>query len=347
MEKLVLWGYLNKTFPLLALAWCLQGCYVLKQGYHLHYQLNYQRHPVDSYINDRNTSPLHKEKLTFIKEVMNYAKRQGLDNDGSYEHVVDNNKKYISHLVYAAHPLKYQSKTWWAPIVGTVPYLGFFEEAEREELAKKLESEGLDVYRGVAGGFSSLGWWDDPIYKQMLRRDKIDLALLFFHELVHTSFWLKGSVELNENLAEFIGTMLTEKFFLAKSQKNLVIEMKNRFSDQKIYVSWLRKRKEIIKNILSDIQLSDKDKQIKKDSFYKKMNTNLPVFHSSRYRYLKRKKWNNASMIAASLYSPDIDQFSKIYACSKAKKAGEFLSVLESEASKYDNTKTLLKSFCS
>ena len=320
-------GFLNKLAIFGALLSLLSGCYVLKQGYQLHYQLHEQRSPISEYL--KSATPKQKTKLHFLSEVMEYARRQGLDNDGSYEHVVDNKQKYISYLVYAAYPYQYKSKTWWAPFVGTVPYLGFFDENDQKELAVDLEQEGFEVYKAVAGGFSSLGWWDDPIYTQMLRRDKIDLAMLIFHELVHTTFWIKGSVKLNENLAEFIGLKLTKEFFGKRNRKELITELNQRMSDHNLYLEWLRNKKDRLKDFLNDPKKTKVEKKSFKDRLYNEMNTQLPSFKTKKFNYLIRKKWNNASMIAASLYSPDTKKFEILYRCSNPKNAGHFLKILK------------------
>ena len=76
------------------------------------------------------------------------------------------------------------------------------------------------------------------------------------------------------------------------------------------------------------------------------MNTDLPALSSSRYKYLKQKKWNNASIIAASLYSPDMKQFQRIYTCSKATTAGEFLDALKLAAEEHEKMDAITRTIC-
>jgi len=104
-----------------------------------------------------------------------------------------------------------ESITWWFPIVGRVPYLGYFSKADRDSKASELRTEGYDVYETGVGAYSSLGWFDDPIYSPMLRRSEADFAHLIFHELTHRTLWIRGSVEFNENLAEYAADFLLEK----------------------------------------------------------------------------------------------------------------------------------------
>jgi predicted aminopeptidase len=64
------------------------------------------------------------------------------------------------------------------------------------------------------GGWSTLGWFTDPIISKMLNRSEGDLANLIIHEMSHATIFVKDSVDFNENLATFIGDRGTEKFLI-------------------------------------------------------------------------------------------------------------------------------------
>jgi predicted aminopeptidase len=63
----------------------------------------------------------------------------------------------------------------------------------------------LDTDIGGASGWSTLGFFKDPILSQMLNNEEGDLAELIIHELTHGTIFVKDDVEFNENLASFIG----------------------------------------------------------------------------------------------------------------------------------------------
>src|SRR5690606_18969091 len=102
--------------------------------------------------------------------------------------------------------------TWWFPVVGSVPYIGYFDKADRDAKATELKQQGYDVSVGGAGAFSSLGWFEDPIFSSMLDRGPADTAHLFIHELTHRTLWIPGSTEFNENLAEYVSYRLTPQY---------------------------------------------------------------------------------------------------------------------------------------
>ena len=67
-----------------------------------------------------------RQTLDVIEEVRGFGSKLGL-NVGELYATVALGWDYTIWNVSASEPLSFQSATWWFPIVGTVPYLGFFE----------------------------------------------------------------------------------------------------------------------------------------------------------------------------------------------------------------------------
>ena len=118
-------------------------------------------------------------------------------------------------VVMACEPFALKPKEWKFPIIGSVPYKGFFKKERAEALKAELEKEGWDVMVRNPGGWSTLGWFTDPILSKMLMRSEGDLANLIIHEMSHATIFVKDSVEFNENLATFIGDRGAELFLIA------------------------------------------------------------------------------------------------------------------------------------
>lgn len=176
--------------------------------------------PVEQVLTDSSFPDSLKFKLTLIAEARRYAiDSLGLEDTDNYKTVYDQKGKELMWVVTACEPFSFTPKQWKFPIVGTVPYKGYFDIARAFSLRKELLDEGWDTSVRNPGGWSTLGWFTDPILSKMLERTEGDLANLIIHEMVHATIFIKDSVDYNENLASFIGDRGAEKFLLMKYGK--------------------------------------------------------------------------------------------------------------------------------
>jgi len=186
--------------------------YGLKMGKgQLHIVMNAR--PVQECLNDKDFPDSLKSKLILINEIRRYAiDSLSLKDSPNYTCVYDQHDKPAIWVVTACEPYSLHPKQWKFPIVGTVPYKGFFnkEEALNEQL--KLNAEGYDTKLGSTNGWSTLGWFKDPILSNMLYQSPGNLAELIIHELTHSTIFIKNNVQHNENLANFVGETGAKKF---------------------------------------------------------------------------------------------------------------------------------------
>src|SRR5690606_22087679 len=167
--------------------------------------------------NDPNFPDSLKAKLVLIDEVRRYAiDSLGLKDTRNYKTLFDQKGQEIMWVVTACEPFKLKAKEWRFPVIGAVPYKGFFDRELAEALRDELQAEGWDVSIRNPGGWSTLGWFDDPILSKMLNRSEGDLANLIIHEMSHATIFVKDSIDFNENLATFIGDRGAEKFLIHK-----------------------------------------------------------------------------------------------------------------------------------
>ena len=209
---------------LLALAWavsgCQQACYIAQAAYGQD-DIAWRARPIDDVIADPGTPERTRQLLRIIDDVKAYGEAHGMAPTTNYQEFVDLPRSSVVYVVSAAPPLKLESLTWWFPIVGSVPYLGFFSADDAKMMGRKLEAEGWDVDLRTASAYSTLGWFDDPILSTMIRpRDSVvgGLVNVVLHESVHATHYVGGQTYFNESLANFVANELTKPYLIDRLQ---------------------------------------------------------------------------------------------------------------------------------
>lgn len=212
--KRTLLGLLAMLIVLVIIYWDLV-IYGLRQGQG---QLNivWNARPVEEVMKDPAFPDSLKSKLVLIERVRKFAiDSLGLKDTKNYKTLYDQKGEEIMFVVTACEPFNFKAKEWDFPIVGSVPYKGFFNKDRAVALRNELDKEGWDTSIRNPGGWSTLGWFTDPILSKMLERGEGDLANLIIHEMVHSTIFIKDSIDFNENLATFIGDRGAEQFLIA------------------------------------------------------------------------------------------------------------------------------------
>lgn len=172
--------------------------------------------PVEEYLTSPDFPDSLKQKLVLIDEVRRFAiDSLSLKDTRNYKTLFDQKGEEVMWVVMASEPFALKAKEWSFPIIGSVPYKGFFDRERAIRLKEELEAEGWDVNIRNPGGWSTLGWFTDPILSKMLERSEGDLANLIIHEMSHATIFVKDSIDFNENLATFIGDRGAEQFLLS------------------------------------------------------------------------------------------------------------------------------------
>lgn len=194
--------------------------YGARQGYG-QVRIVWEARPIEEYINNPQFPDSLKDKLKLIQEIRKYAiDSLGLKDTKNYKTLFDQKGEEIMWVVQACEPFELKPKMWDFPIVGSMPYKGFFEKQKALDEKARLEKEGYDISVRNPGGWSTLGWFTDPILSDMLKRNEGDLASLIIHEMVHATIFIKDNVDFNENLASFVGDTAAYYFLASRYGKD-------------------------------------------------------------------------------------------------------------------------------
>lgn len=251
--------------------------------------------PVEEYLADQNTPDSVKNKLEFIQEVRSFAiDNLGLNDTDNYTTMFDQQGKPLLWVVTGCKPYAFEPKTWTFPVVGEVPYKGYFIQEKASELEKEVIAEGYDAGIRTVGGWSTLGWFKDPILSNMLNRSYGDLANLIIHELVHATVFVKDSVNFNENLASFIGDQ-GARYFLEEMYGDSSVYLKdylNELEDEQKFIDHILTGADNLDSLYLSFDDSTKEemKLELKTEMISEIISNLDTLKLNRPSYLKRIK---------------------------------------------------------
>lgn len=158
-----------------------------------------------------------KSRIALIQEIKQFGVDSlGLNPSDNYTTFYNQRGKPILWVVTASERYRLAAKEWKFPIIGTFPYKGFFDEDRAIRQDSALVQEGYDTEINEVSAWSTLGYLKDPILSSMLYRSQGSLANLILHELTHGTLFVKNDLELNENLASFVGDWGAIRFLTHK-----------------------------------------------------------------------------------------------------------------------------------
>lgn len=197
-------------------AWACSPVYVLKAGW-AEAKILRARRPIPEVLADPATDSDTRGKLAWVMEARRFAvERLGIDAGEAYTTYTRLERDTLALVLSGAERDRLVPKTWWFPVVGRVPYKGFFDEDDALEAQAKLEAQGFDTYLRPTGAFSTLGWFNDPILSTVLRADEVDVVETVLHELSHNFLFVPGQVGFNESFATFAGRVGSIEFFCTR-----------------------------------------------------------------------------------------------------------------------------------
>ncbi len=208
---------------LLALALLGSGCFTT--GYLLQAaggQLDLLRRarPIEQVLDDPRVPAERRALLARVAALKRYGQASGLTPTKNYTHYADLERRAAVWVVQGCAPLAFETRRWRFPLVGSVPYLGFFTEAAARDYGKTLAAtEPLDVTVRTAAAYSTLGWFRDPVLSTMLPDGPSGfpaLANVVLHESVHATVYVPNQSAFDESLASFVADGLTWQLMVGR-----------------------------------------------------------------------------------------------------------------------------------
>ena len=299
---------------------CSPG-YVLRAGWE-ELKILDRRQPIDRAVHDTALSEELRRKLRLVVDARTYAERElGLQAGDSYRSFARMPADTLMLVVSAARPYRLAWKTWWFPIVGRVPYRGFFDFDEARDLAASLRERGFDTYVRPTAAFSTLGWLPDPILSPALQGDSVAVVETVIHELTHTTFFPTGAVNFNESFANFVGHRGAIDFFCrGLADEDNCRRARTRWHDTRVFGRFFQSTLEQFRDLYGR-SLPDSVMEARKRSLFRQAADRYaeefrPQLRAGRYGDLDPSGLNNAWLLGRILYYKRLDDFEAVYGSS-------------------------------
>lgn len=238
----------------------------------------------------------------------------------NYNSFIDLKRPYVTWVVHAAEKWQMKNYEWKYPIVGAMPYKGFFNETDAKIESDLMLKNGFDTYvRGVSA-YSTLGWFTDSLLSSMLRYKDHDLVNTIIHEITHTTIYIKNNSDFNERLAVFIGNKGSELFYKELEGENSptlkLIAEEN--ADDQLFSEFITKeltdlQKWYVENPDSTAK-NEAARAVRLNQIHTNFEKNLaPFLKTKSYNKFTKEPMNNARMGLYKTYMKNLNDFSDAY----------------------------------
>jgi len=294
------------------------GCY-LSRGVLEEARILANRKPIAELVRDKAVDSVTRAKLRVVLDARAFARTGlGLRTGESFTTYSKLDTDTLVLVLSAAYRDSLKPYTWWFPVVGRVPYKGYFDfdRARRDE--QKLQREGFDTYLRPSDAFSTLGWFNDPLLSTSLRRDSMELANTVIHELTHNTFYAPGQAYFNESFASFVGARGGAAFFRQRGQEMAAREVEARWADEKLLAAFWASLLKSLDSAFAAHPASRVERLEARDSVFARARVALVTRVSREFQtigpiYAERVPLNNAALLARRIYAQDLQLFDDVY----------------------------------
>lgn len=276
-------------------------------------QILASRRPLAEVREDPATDAVTRGLIGLVEDVRGYAVALGLDAGDTYTTFTDVGRDTLLLVVSAAPKDCLCPHTWKYPIVGRVPYKGFFDPAMARREEAKLAGRGYDTWLRPAGAYSTLGWFNDPLLSTAMARDSMELAATVLHELAHNTLYVKSATPFNESVAQYLGYRAAERYFLERGDTVAARRAAARWADEQLlgafYAALVERLEAFYATKPVPAALDSGRAALGRWSSALLVDTVGPRLRSYRVAALPAQPVNNARLLAARFYRTHLDWF--------------------------------------
>lgn len=292
--------------------------YVLRAAY-VESGILLRRQDIADVLANPATTDAERQKLSTVAKAREFAISIGLTPGESFTKYSRVDGDVLAWVLMASRPDAFELRTWWFPIVGSVPYKGFFSKESAEKEGKLFAEKGYEYFIRGTDAFSTLGWFNDPVLSTILKHPDVRIANTIIHESVHATVWIPNYVDFNETFANFVGAQGALDFYRSLEKQcapqcSPEVQAQTRIAQ----AEYLREFEfaAVVDQLYSELkelyssQLSRDEKLLKREEVFARHIVPL------RQKYPKMRAFqqlNNAEIMQLRVYLTDLELFRALF----------------------------------
>jgi predicted aminopeptidase len=294
------------------------GRYLLRAGWEEAKILS-RRQKIEEVIADPKTSPPLRERLRLVLGARSYAvDTLGLEAGGSFTTFAQLDRDTLVLVLSAAYRDRLEAYRWWFPLVGRLPYKGFFRPDDARRARDDFQARGFDTYLRPASAFSTLGWFNDPLLSTTVRGDTTRLVNTVIHELSHNTLFVAGNAEFSESFASFIGSRGAEAFFRARNEPLAAEAVAEDWANDQVMGRFWERTARDLDSAYRAWPTDSTARVVARDSVYAHARRVLvdsvgPRLVGVNLEALGRIQLDNAALLARRVYAQRLDLFDSVW----------------------------------
>lgn len=278
---------------------------------------------IEAVIQDRDTTPDLKRRLTALLAIREYASRElKLPDNKSYRSYADLKRPFVIWNVFATTEFSTELTHWCFPIAGCVNYRGYFSKDHAEAFAKNLPPRMSDAFVSGVPAYSTLGYFNDPILNTFIHYPEVELARLLFHELAHQVVYVQDDSMFNESFATAVEEAGIERWLQSQwpkatpSGRGLSSDWQTAQRRRADFQQLVLKYQQRLKSLYAT-DLSDTAKRLAKQQTFEDLRAEYQALKTSWGGFAGYDRWfgqelNNAHLASIAIYTELVPAFQKL-----------------------------------